>query len=63
MLRFIVVRGILIWGIGTGVLFSAIEKILHHNLGVSLVARNLALFMIGGIFWGMTMWWIDKRQR
>ncbi|PVX70694.1 hypothetical protein [Paraburkholderia unamae] len=63
MLRFVVVRGVLAWGIGTAVIFTAIQFLQHHEVGMADVARNIGMFMVGGIFWGATMWWLGGRKK
>ncbi|OLL29186.1 hypothetical protein BTH42_23285 [Burkholderia sp. SRS-W-2-2016] len=63
MLRFVVVRGVLMWGVVTAVLFTAIQFVQHHEVGALDVVRNFATFMVGGIFWGATMWWLGSRKK
>ncbi|NML35528.1 hypothetical protein [Paraburkholderia antibiotica] len=63
MLRFVVVRGVLMWGICTAVIFTAIQVLQHHEVGTLDVARNIGTFMVGGIFWGATMWWLSGRKK
>jgi hypothetical protein len=63
MLRFVVVRGVLMWGIGTGVAFCAFQMLQHHELGIADIARNLFLFMAGGIAWGAGMWRFRTRKQ
>ncbi len=61
--RFILILGVLIWGIGTAVLFSifmAAQRGFDHfvwDLGLALI-----LFPIGGYFWGSWMWRFNERQ-
>jgi uncharacterized membrane protein len=62
MLRFVVVRGVLAWGLSTALIFTAIQLVQHHEVGALDVARNVGTFMIGGIFWGTTMWWLNARK-
>jgi hypothetical protein len=63
MLRFIVVRGVLAWGVSAALIFTAIQAVQHHEVGALEVARNVGIFMIGGIFWGITMWWLSGRKK
>ncbi|WP_322028387.1 hypothetical protein [Paraburkholderia sp. J76] len=63
MLRFVVVRGVLAWGIGTAVIFTAIQFLQHHEVGALDVARNIGTFMIAGIFWGFSVWWLRGRKQ
>ncbi|PVX81919.1 hypothetical protein C7402_110324 [Paraburkholderia unamae] len=62
MLRFVVVRGVLAWGIGTAAILTAIQVLQHHEVGTTDVARNIGMFMVGGIFWGAMMWWLGSSK-
>jgi hypothetical protein len=63
MLRFILVRGVLAWGLGTALIVTAIQGFQHHRVETLDVARNLATFMAAGVFWGVGMWWYGSRKR
>lgn len=63
MLRFVVVRGVLVWGICTAVVFTAIQFLQHHEVRMLDVARNIGTFMIAGIFWGVSTWWLIVRKK
>jgi hypothetical protein len=62
MLRFILLRGVLAWGIGTFVLFTLLQVLQHKPVGVAQAAIYLGLFMLGGVFWGAGMWRLRLRQ-
>lgn len=63
MLRFILIRGVLMWGIGTAVLFAGIQVLQHRGVSAVQMLSYLGAFMIGGIFWGAAMWRIGKKTR
>lgn len=63
MLRFVVVRGVLGWGLCSGLAFALIQMYGGQGAEWPVFARNVALFMVGGIFWGATMWWTVERQK
>lgn len=63
MLRFVVIRGVLAWGVSTAVIFTVIQVLQHHEVGTLDVARNIVMFMVAGIFWGATMWWLGGRKK
>ena len=63
MLRFVLVRGVLTWGVVTAVIFTAIQILQHHEVGALDVAKNIGTFMVGGIFWGASMWWLSRRDK
>ncbi|MGH6814307.1 MAG: hypothetical protein ACREC6_01235 [Hyphomicrobiaceae bacterium] len=60
--RFILVYGVLGWGVPTGILFSLASWFFDPNLNV-MVAAPLAMivFPIGGILWGRWMWHVGER--
>lgn len=62
MLRFVVIRGVLAWGIGTAVVFITIQVLQYHELDAPEIARSVGTFMVGGLFWGSTMWWLRGRK-
>lgn len=63
-LRFVLVRGVLIWGLGTAVLYSLLMWLISDiDIGKRLPFA-LVLFPVGGLFWGAIMWWfIDRKYR
>jgi hypothetical protein len=63
MLRYILVRGVLAWGIGTAFLVTAIQAFQHHRVETLGVARNLATFMAAGVFWGAAMGRIGRHKK
>ena len=62
MMRFVLVSGVLGWGIPTAILFSIIQHFTGTPQTISTVAFSLVLFPIGGLFWGAAMWWFVKAQ-
>jgi cbb3-type cytochrome oxidase subunit 1 len=66
-LRYIVIYGVLCYGIGTAVLFSIIFPLLmswmSREVSFSRVLLlSLILFPLGGIAWGATMWYVMENK-
>ena len=63
--RFILIFGVLIWGVSTGVLYAAMVAYAERGeTGVPfwrLLWPGLALFPAGGIAWGAAMWFLNER--
>ncbi len=60
--HYILVHGVLLWGVSTAILFS----IIWHFIGLSgfntIILPSLLLFPLGGVLWGLIMWFIIKRE-
>jgi hypothetical protein len=69
LLRFVIVRGVLLWAGCTFALVTLAmsftdswERFVAHNLGQPLTTASLLVF--AGIFWGLAVWlWTDWRYR
>lgn len=60
--RYVLVRGVLLWGVTTALLVSLLMHVLGPGLSPTAAARNFVIFPIGGIAWGLLMWhWFKKR--
>lgn len=60
-LRFILVYGVLGWGLGTAALFVLLMWLAGgFELGW-LLRASLVIFPVGGLAWGGLMWWIMDR--
>ncbi len=62
MLYYIVVYGILFWGLLTGALVSAISFFIHNEPIGEAIGSNFIAFPIGGIFFGLFMWVVLNNQ-
>jgi len=69
LLRFVILRGVLLWAGGTFALVTVMmfftdsrERFIAHNLGQPLTMASLLVF--AGIIWGVAVWcWTDWRYR
>lgn len=65
--RFVLRRGVVGWGLSSGLLFamlSEMDGVQHvHNVWLAL-PRTILLFLVGGYFWGVSMWsYIERSDR
>ncbi len=61
-LRFVLLRGVLGWGLTAALLYSLIMcAVTGANLRL-LLPTALVLFPVGGLLWGAVMWWILERR-
>lgn len=61
-LRFVLLRGVLGWGLTTALLYSLImSAVTGANLRL-LLPTSLVLFPVGGLVWGAAMWWFLERR-
>jgi hypothetical protein len=60
--NFILKYGVLLWGVGTAVLFSLFFPMVMGGKGQSssVFALSIVLFPIGGIAWGYFMWMFSE---
>jgi hypothetical protein len=65
MLRFVVLIGVLYWGVTAAILFSIAMHFAESNGAfLPLLARSLVTFSIFGIIWGVTVWfWTEHQYR
>lgn len=63
--RFVIVNGMLGWGLSTGVLWAITMTALDPERSSFLVRLGLALvlFPLGGIAWGAATWSLTERFR
>ena len=61
-LRFIVVRGMLGWGLLTAVLWCGLMTVFTEREFLPLLVAALIGFPIGGLIWGGVMWFIAERK-
>ena len=59
--NYILMYGVLGWGVGTGVLFSLFFPLVTEAMGdkapfLPVFAGSMVLFPLGGIAWGYGMW-------
>lgn len=62
-LRFIVVRGMLGWGLPTAVLWCGLMTVFTDREFVPLLTAALIGFPIGGLVWGGAMWFMAEKHR
>jgi hypothetical protein len=62
--KFVLLFGVLGWGVPTGILFALIQAYREGWDGfLPKLAIALVIFPLGGILWGRVMWWMMQRQR
>jgi hypothetical protein len=63
-LRFVLVNGVLYWGVLTGLFFaiamSAIDS--QRDPFLRTLCLSLVAFPIGGVFWGLFVWFWTERK-
>lgn len=63
-LRFILIRGVLYWGVTTALIFSLIMSFIsEEETFFEILSSAIWTFPLGGIVWGAVMWWWIKRSR
>ena len=65
--RFIFRRGVLGWGVSTWILFTILRNTfgVHFDLNSEVMLSafiSLLMFLVGGYFWGLAMWWFMERM-
>ena len=61
-LRFILLRGVLGWGVTTAVLWCALMALFTEKDWVQLMTVALVGFPAGGVVWGTVMWFVGERK-
>lgn len=62
-IRFILLRGVLYWGVVTAVLYSLLMWLfMEGQTFLEIISYAIWIFPLGGIGWGGFMWWWLKRQ-
>lgn len=61
-LYYVVVHGILGWGIPTAVLFCLVQQVTGVQQTLHTIARALVMFPLSGILFGLFVWLFLKRQ-
>ncbi len=61
--HFILIYGVLGWGVGTAALFSLIFPLVmgHKVPFLPVFASSIVLFPLGGIAWGYCMWILSEK--
>lgn len=63
ILHFVIVRGVLGWGVWVALTSALTAWALtpHVQFGL-LLKRSLVIFPIGGILWGLSVWFFTERK-
>ena len=61
-LHFILLRGVLGWGVTTAILWCALMAVFTDKGRAQLLVVALIGFPIGGVVWGAAMWYIAERK-
>ncbi|MCF4008159.1 hypothetical protein [Rheinheimera sp. UJ63] len=59
---YVLKHGVLGWGVPTAILWSAIMHFIGSIPFNESIFLALVLFPIGGLFWGLFMWFFIKRE-
>lgn len=62
MVRFVLVRGVLGWGLTTALIYSLLMWGIAGANPRVLLPLSLLLFPLGGLLWGAAMWWLLERK-
>lgn len=54
--NYIIIYGVLLWGISTAILFSIIFPLIKGETSWLIFPLSLVIFPIGGMGWGCSMW-------
>ncbi len=60
--RFVLIRGVLGWGIVTAILYSLLMWVFSDSDMSRLLPISLVIFPIGGLLWGAFIWWFSDRK-
>ena len=61
-IRFVLVHGVIGWGIVTGILFACLMWLFADADFGRLLPLAMPLFALGGVLWGAGMWWFVERK-
>lgn len=59
--RFILLRGVLGWGLTTAILYSLVLWLVLDTDIKMLLPISLVIFPMGGLLWGWSMWHFHER--
>ncbi|GGW64009.1 hypothetical protein [Alishewanella tabrizica] len=59
---YVLKHGVLGWGVLTAILWSAIMHFIGSIPFTESIFLALVLFSIGGVFWGLCMWFFINRE-
>ena len=64
--NYILIYGVLGWGVGTGILFSLVFPLVTEAMGdkapfLPVFAGSIVLFPLGGVAWGYWMWILAEK--
>lgn len=60
--RFILIYGVLGWGLTTALLFSVISSFIGPRTFSEILGLAMIIFPLGGVAWGWMMWWLSERN-
>jgi phosphate/sulfate permease len=60
--HYIIVHGVLGWGVSTAVLFSLFQSVTSEQSFTDAIGLSMILFPIGGVGWGLFMWFYINKQ-
>jgi hypothetical protein len=60
--HYIIVNGVLGWGVSTAVLFSLIQSFTSEESFADAIGLSIMLFPLAGVGWGLFMWFYINKQ-
>lgn len=63
MFRFIIVYGVMGWGLSTALLFLAVQFLFHRDVGGHEIFRAVIAFPLAGILYGTIVWIIQTKRQ
>ncbi|MGO2331885.1 hypothetical protein [Pseudoalteromonas sp. 120-MNA-CIBAN-0494] len=61
--QYVVKHGVLGWGVLTAILYTGLMYLTSSSPLLQTLLISLVLFGLGGIFWGLFMWYFINRRR
>jgi phosphate/sulfate permease len=60
--HYIIVNGVLGWGVSTAVLFSLFQSFTSEQFFTDVIGLSIILFPLAGVGWGLFIWFYINKQ-